>query len=350
MSVRKINLYGGSSATESATENKNTPTSSGQFAMTPSNIPTEIDPMIHADVPELDKYRKQFNENVRDISDQAISDLDRLYKNVRDTPGEEIDEKYGQYFAKEGRYGNLNNKDFDETLRLSRQADAYNNEPVEKMHLGISYNPSAGQGVGGFETTGYDRPKIETQEMRQMRANERLDETQRALDIQLQHDITKLPYDYYVKSMNEKFNTRMNEAEAKRGYAQITAVNKATQTLMKDRENFNKVFNAKYGIYLGPIVAKLAEQGTLAGVIFANAALGWAALSPQDYYSAEFLDPIFKDLVNKVKSSKMTPEEAAQAYGAIRRTWNEFMGENAKEDVKSQQKMNNKRTWKFPWE
>lgn len=261
-------------------------------------IPDEVTPLVHK-VPTLKNIQEDFNDDVHEASNQAISDYDDFYQDVKNTPGTELDEKYNQHLVKEGRYGNLNNKSFDDTLKLSREADAYNNKPIGKMHLGISYNPSAGQGVGGFETTGYDRPKIETQEMRQMRANERLDEMQRGLDVQLQHNITKLPYEYFKKTMDEKYNIRTSEAEAKRAFAQIRAVDRAQQTMSQWGTNFEKVFNAKYGILLGPIMAELAKTNTLQSIVFANAALGFSAIPIQDYYTYKFLDPYLKQLMEK---------------------------------------------------
>lgn len=263
-------------------------------------VPTEVTSMIH-DVPSLKDIQDDFNKDVRDTSEQAVSDYDKLYQDVLKTPGTEIDERYGTNFAKEGRYGNLNNKSFDDTLRLSRQADAYNNKPIGKMHLGISYNPSSGQGVGGFETTGYERPNLETQEMRQMRTNERLDEMQRGLDVQLEHNITKLPYDAFVKTLDSKYNIRTSEADAKRAFAQIRAVDRATQTMAQHNTNFESVFKLKYGLLIGKIASEVAKTNTIQSTILCNAVLGFPAIPIQDLYTYKVLDPLVKDFTAKIE-------------------------------------------------
>ena len=43
---------------------------------------------------------------------------------------------------------------------ISEEAVAYNNKPRATMNLGGSYNASNGVGYGGYETYGYDRPKV----------------------------------------------------------------------------------------------------------------------------------------------------------------------------------------------
>ena len=276
------------------------------------------DPIIYENVPQIKTEQEGFNKDVREAGNQAISDYEQFYKDVLGLNGEKLNETQNQNIAKQGRYGNLNNKNFDDTLKLSREADAYNNKPVGKMHLGISYNPSAGQGVGGFETTGYDRPKIETQEMRQMRANERLDEMQRGLDVQLQHDITKLPYDYFKKTMDEKYNIRMNEAEAKRAMAQISHVSAINQAIMKNTKDFNARFNAKFGLKLGPIIADLAKTNTIQAMVFANYVLGYAALPVEDIYTYEFMDPIIRkgvgEIKQKVNRGEISTEEGLDMF------------------------------------
>lgn len=307
-----INIGGGTAKTSGKT-----PTSKDPEFVT-GGVFDRPDNLIFEENANLADVQSDFNKGIRETSDQAITDLDNLYQGVRATPGTAIDEKYGQNFAKEGRYGNLNNKSYEDTLRLSREADAYNNKPIEKMHLGISYNPSAGQGVGGFETTGYERPKIETQEMRQMRANERLDEIQRGLDVQLEHNITKLPYDAFVKTMDNKFDIRMNEAESRRMFEQIRAVDRANQKLMKDTKDFNKRYEAKFGVKVGQFMAQLAKTNTLQAMVFSNYVLGFPAFTAQEYYTYKFLDPYIKQVAAHIDSIQDQEEKM--------RAWQQFLG------------------------
>lgn len=97
-------------------------------------------------------------------------------------------------FAKQSRYGNLNRKPFNNTLNLSRLADALNN----KRHwvardIGRRTNSGFGT-MEGQQSSGERWEPIETQEMRQMRANEALDRQQRQEDIALQSKINAYPY------------------------------------------------------------------------------------------------------------------------------------------------------------
>lgn len=299
LSGMKVINSNGKTPVNKPTGNKPQNTGSDDIVVTSSSL-DRPDNIIFEENQNLADVQSDFNKGIRETTEQGIKDFEDLYQGVRRTPGTDLDEKYNQNFIKEGRYGNLNNKGFDETLRLSRQADAYNNEPVEKMHLGISYNPSAGQGVGGFETTGYERPNIETQEMRQMRANERLDEMQRGLDVQLQHDITKLPYDAFVKALDKKFDIRVSEADARRTFEQIRAVDRANQRLMKDQEDFMKRYGAKFGMKLGQIMMELAKTNTLQAMVFSNYVLGYPAFTVQEYYTYKFLDPYIQKIASRI--------------------------------------------------
>ena len=342
MSVRGVmKVVGADTSTQenqAGTNQQGQQTSSGPNIVTKTSFDTP-DPIINETVPQIKTEQSGFNKDVREASNQAISDYEKFYNDVLGLNRNELDEKYGQQFAKEGRYGNLNNKDFDETLRLSRQADAYNNKPIAKMHLGLSYNPSAGQGVGGFETTGYDRPKLETQEMRQMRANERLDETQRGLDIQLQHDITKLPYEYFKKTMDEKYNIRMNEAEAKRTMAQLSHVAAMNQAIMKNTKDFNARYNAKFGLKLGPIIAELAKTNSIQAMVFTNYVLGYPALPAEDVYTYEFLDsiinPAVADIKNRIARGEITREEGLRMFNDLTSALNRMHVKISKDQVDS---------------
>ena len=308
-----------------------------------ANIKTDLDRpfgLVFEENQNLKDVQNDFNKGIRETSDQAVSDMEDLYRGVRNTPGTELDEKYGTDFAKEGRYGNLNNKSFDDTLRLSRQADAYNNKPIGKMHLGISYNPSAGQGVGGFETIGYERPKLETQEMRQMRANERLDEMQRGLDVQLQHNITKLPYDAFVKALDNKFGIRVSEADARRAFEQIRAVDRANQKLMKDTKDFNSRYQYKFGMAAGKVMAELAKTNTLQSIIVSNYVFGMPPIPIKDYYTYEFLDPFLRTAIDEIKNDpSLSYNEKVQAIQRTINVCGNMVGQVSDEEAKKFMKL-----------
>lgn len=90
--------------------------------------------------------------------------------------------------------GNLNGKSFEDTLALSRKADAFNNR-LWYMPGRTAMHTRTMPGVQGEIGQGVRLSPIETQEMRQMRANERIDENARTLDNQFQYETNKFPLD-----------------------------------------------------------------------------------------------------------------------------------------------------------
>lgn len=101
---------------------------------------------------------------------------------------------YDWNLAQNNPRGNLNQRSYDTTLRMSRLADAVNNRlhwnPGTASTIMTRNGPQTlGQGTGEVEKW----EPIETQEMRQMRANERLDERAREAGVDLQSRIQAYP-------------------------------------------------------------------------------------------------------------------------------------------------------------
>lgn len=135
---------------------------------------------------------------------QAQADLQQAYANSREVAnnytteaiGNAADPHYQQNQAKNSKLGNLNNKSYDDTLRLSRLADTINNS--------LWWTKPSDIGNGAVGTSSYTAPQlnglekrepIDTQEMRQMRANEQVDATARNHAADLQSKVFEMSYD-----------------------------------------------------------------------------------------------------------------------------------------------------------
>lgn len=95
--------------------------------------------------------------------------------------------------AKNNPNGNLNNRSFGRTLRQSRIADALNNTRHWRAAK-IGRRTNSGFGTNEYQEGHSERwEPIETQEMRQMRANERLDELTRQRQINRSENIQDYP-------------------------------------------------------------------------------------------------------------------------------------------------------------
>ena len=126
----------------------------------------------------------------------ATKYLGNLGNEVKDIAGNTKDEDLWKWAnwnpSKDTAQGNLNEQAFDTTLRYSRMADMLNN----KLHLTPS-SIGARTATRGSSGTGLDQiglgmqkgPQAETQETRQMRANEQADMLRRQQDIKRQGSI-----------------------------------------------------------------------------------------------------------------------------------------------------------------
>ena len=128
-------------------------------------------------------------------NEDALKNQDKLGKGVVDRSRR--DDTYfhpsaGLNLSREQYGGNINEQDFDTTLRYSRMADMLNN----RMHLTPS-SIGARTATRGSSGTGIDQigigmqkgPQVETEETRQMRMNEQLAAQQRQQDIARQGNI-----------------------------------------------------------------------------------------------------------------------------------------------------------------
>lgn len=161
------------------------------------DTPTFSDPATIApvDVQEVkDKDKKTVTEKDRDnVVDRSMKQADVIRDNyTADTMLDTLNKHRNNNHAKNNIRGNLNGKVYGDTLAASRAADELNNTRWWMPGRGAlitRFLPSI-QGEIGY---GKRFEPIETQEMRQMRANERIDENARMLDNQFAYEVNKLP-------------------------------------------------------------------------------------------------------------------------------------------------------------
>lgn len=110
---------------------------------------------------------------------QGIQDL------YTDATKRNMYEHYDHNLAMNNPRGNLNGLSGARTRNLSRMADAYNN--ATRWDPGLAgRRTNSSFGTNEMQNSSYYKDNIETQEMRQMRANERIDEQVRGYDTRRQ--------------------------------------------------------------------------------------------------------------------------------------------------------------------
>lgn len=115
------------------------------------------------------------------------------------------DPYWNKNHAKDNWRGNLNGKSYANTLNLSRAADALNNRRFwEPGQGGRRTNSEFGTNEVQLGRSERWQP-IETQEMRQMRANERIDERARQADVDLAADVRRNTFDMQQQNQSMQF-------------------------------------------------------------------------------------------------------------------------------------------------
>lgn len=172
---------------------------------TPSTQPASVNgdfkmPGFNAGQPSADNIAagnrsvdKAKNEGERVYSE---TDKDNIVTNTRgrsqgiqdlytDATKRNMYEHYDHNLAMNNPRGNLNGLSGARTRNLSRMADAYNN--ATRWDPGLAgRRTNSSFGTNEMQNSSYYKDNIETQEMRQMRANERIDEQVRGYDARRQ--------------------------------------------------------------------------------------------------------------------------------------------------------------------
>lgn len=176
-------------------------------------------------------------DNAGNKADSGTVSLEQMMHN---TPGTYLYKWQNSNVAKDGGpYGHINNRDYKTTLRLAREADAYNNKPVEHMF-------SVGtRKTGGIKDLGigYERPKIETMETRAMQQAFDLDSNQKRLAQALQDAVNHKDLNAFTKAYEQRFGIVLDKERAEMEMRKWTRQQEITQLLQKDITTFNAYFS-----------------------------------------------------------------------------------------------------------
>lgn len=200
---------------------------------------------------------------VQQISDAAETGKEKIRKErdeVINTDGQKLNpqEDNKDNFAKTGgSKGSLTGKDFSSTLNLVRRADRYNNKPVEDMiHYG-SYRGSGIQNLG----PGYNRPKIETEEMREMERNRSLDAQQKQLMVQLQDAINRKDIEAFKNAYEKIFGITLSTTQVIETMRQWTQQQQITNTATKDIYSWQRKFLRAFDMETLEYLVGIAKSG-----------------------------------------------------------------------------------------
>ena len=230
------------------------------------------------------------------ISNAAETGKEKIRKErdeVINTPGQTLnpqEDQKGNYAKTGGSKGSLTGKDFSNTLNLMRRADKYNNKPVENMiHYG-SYKGSGIQNLG----TGYERPKIETEEMREMERNRALDAQQKQLMVQLQDAINRKDVEAFKSAYEQIFGITLSETQIIEAMRQWTQQQQITNTATKDIASWQKKFMRSFDEETLNYLMQLSETDNQLSQLLTNAMYGLPTPSLDERVLIRARDALYK--------------------------------------------------------
>lgn len=231
------------------------------------------------------------------ISSAAETGKEKIRKErdeVINTPGQKLnpqEDQKGNYAKTGGSKGSLTGKDFSSTLNLMRRADKYNNKPVENMiHYG-SYKGSGIQNLG----TGYERPKIETEEMREMERNRALDAQQKQLMVQLQDAINRKDVEAFKSAYEQIFGITLSETQIIEAMRQWTQQQQITNTATKDITSWQKKFLRSFDEETLDYLMQLSETDNQLSQLLSNAMYGLPTPSLDERVLIRTRDALYKN-------------------------------------------------------
>ena len=256
-------------------------------------------------------------ENEQDIVDTTRGRSSQVQREFTPEQAKYVNPWQQNNFAMNSRYGNLNNKRYANTLNLSRMADALNNQ---RHWIGakVGRRTNSSFGTNDYQEGHSEHwEPINTQEIRQVRANERLDEAQRQQEIGLQSAINRYGFDLqkYMDEMSNRvieatgndnisFKRAMQDAMLDINYRNPSQLSQTQRTQIfsqyLQKELDAKVVQQAYNIWL---------KNPMFGSYWSDA-MGKGQMP-------SYKDQMYQEIVRQAKESGKSAQESLQVLAAL---------------------------------
>lgn len=293
---------------------------------------SKVDPNSIQDANEMrDRLRGTYGENEQNTLVNRLENRGAQYRDDARSSEQQKGNYASQFdnLAQNNPRGNLNQASYDATLRFSRLADKVNN----RLH----WDPgtiSIGTGKRGVLQSGTGPTvsrwdPIETEEMRQMAANRRLDERARNAGVDLQSRIQAYPQD--LQEMRDKAALGL-EGDLLRSE---DSFNRTWQTAVLQSEYVGSVENYfKKNMQRYILDLDLANKTRIADYLL-NELTPWAAQWMAQYlapgvavppgmanrFNAEIKDKLWGLVGTTINGQTVTAQDVAAAWPAVQATF-----------------------------
>lgn len=230
----------------------------------------------------------------KDIADNSVADVNqatekasadtRTLSNEQFTkPGEDLNANQNANYAKDGgQYGRVNNKDYGTTLRLAREADAYNAKT--RGHI-MAIGPSGVQDLGA----GYTRPELNTMEQRAADQAMSLDTNQKTLAQQLQAAVNSKDLDTFKQLYQQLYNVVLTDAQASIQMRSMARGAEVSALWANNRQVFDGLFGRWLKGSIATTIYNLTSTNNEFAQYLSNALQGYGADSLTNWLSNQGL-------------------------------------------------------------
>lgn len=277
-------------------------------------------------IPGVDNTENQARKDIVDDYNKATKENDKVYDDIGKVKGTDINPINNQDFSKEGRFGSFTGKSFDDTLKLSREADAYNSRPMDQMRIGGNYNAAGGSYDLGQVQNKFEKPRLETQEMREMRRNEALDENQRRFDQELQALVNRKDYDNFVKWYQQKYNMQMSMYEKEQALTTFKYAQKISEYISQYHNYWVTQLKQHMNYELAKYITDASANGSFIFDLYFMQLMGMAIkpASLEDHYEEElsnYANALAKDGIGDYATNLQTLKNTLSRR-LSNQTWN----------------------------
>lgn len=273
------------------------------------NKPSYYNTELLSKITDLSKNTKgKYNQNKSGVQ----AGTDSIGERAKNTSGESLFSDQNANIAKTGgKQGTINDKDYNTTLRLMREADAYNSMPIGQIFKNGTRNTGGTQSLG----YGFEKPALETMETRTMNQAMGLDTARKQAEVQLQAAIDAKDYDAFKAIIQQQLGIELSDYQAKNALDQYALQMALQDVTAKNLQEFTKEYARYFDASTAATIYNMVQSNEpwamqLAGVLEGQV----VPPSNQDQFAADFINGW---MTTKESNGELgTPEANMKAYNA----------------------------------
>lgn len=232
----------------------------------------------------IDTKKDTTNNETSLAGDKASSSTRGLAEQQYGTSGTSLNKNQNANYAKQGgQYGSINNKDYKNTLRLARMADAYNARPATQLH---GYNKNGYVSLGTV-----DKPQLNTVEQRVIDQAFQLDTNQKQLAQSLQDAVNRKDLETFQMLYKQLYGIELSKMQAEMEMTKLARQLQIQQMMTKDLVAWQSEFQRAFGEETAAVLMELGRSNPQYAAMLGNIIAGGTIPPAQvEIFAQDFID------------------------------------------------------------